>query len=230
MRSLTIALALALAGCATTQVYRASGALGFDPALPVQIDDDAIRAAFEARPQLPAQPRVALYSFDTDRALALAARLDAVEGVADTYTIPPFLVTGQRRFAEASPYAPPPAAPPVSVESLRLIAARARCDVLVVADHGWRRTSSANGLVALNVLLVPALFSPFLDLELESYLDLSVIDVRNGFLYGQVSAEETFERRFNTVWTVEDDALVDEAWDTLLSEVGVSLEALLSAS
>ncbi|MCB9744009.1 MAG: hypothetical protein H6740_15520 [Alphaproteobacteria bacterium] len=221
MRRTILLCALALAGCASTHVYRASGDFELEPA--TQIDDADILRAFEARPQLPEAPRVALYSFDADRALALSERLSVVEGVAGTYTIPPFMVTGQRRFQEHA------AAPtePLSLEKLRLLAARAHCELLVVADHGWRRSQRANGLAAFNVLLLPALFTPFLDVELESYLDLYVLDVRNGFLYGQVSAEELAAQRFTTIWRVEDEGALDASWEALLAAAGAEVEGLL---
>src|SRR4051812_33965440 len=86
--------AVALTGCATS--YTPARTAGFDVDGAKQIEDDDIRKAFEARPQLSGEIRVAYYTFDPIVAKDLEASLAAVPGVSSVYRIPPLLVTGQR--------------------------------------------------------------------------------------------------------------------------------------
>jgi hypothetical protein len=141
--------------------------------------------------------------------------------VVSTYRIPKLLVTGQRRFQEPLWGQP---TPEVSVKKLRLLAARAHTDILVVFDHGWRG-GGVNGWVALNILLVPALFTPWLSNETESYAQAFVLDVRNGYLYGEPSAETKGGKGAVTVWGDKVDDVAQEQWPRLLDAVKVQLAA-----
>ena len=228
MRTSLIFISLAAASGCGTQVYRASGASGLDLAPAAESDDDDSRAALRAAPQLASPARVAVFSFDADRADAVVGALDALDGVEATYLIPPMLVTGQRRYQAADLYARVELQP-LSVKKLRLLAARAGCDLLIISDYGWRQQTAANGLAAFNALLLPALFTPFLKVNLDSYLDSYVVDVRNGYLYGQVSARQRSERRFATVYALEDEGAIDAMFTDLLTETGQEINDLLTA-
>ncbi len=212
-----------LTGCGT-HVYRPGPGLEVDD--PRQIDDEAIRRALEAGPQMVLPARVGLFSFDEDRTESLLTAMSEVPGVAGSYGIPRVMVDGRRRFTD--PWQVSHSNEPLSMPQLRLLAARAGCDLLAVADYGWRRTTGANGLAALNVLLLPTLLSPFMSVELESYLDTHVIDVRDGYLYGRVSASLKTERPYVTIYGVEDDAPIEDHWETLLAETRGELAALLT--
>ncbi|MBT3219930.1 MAG: hypothetical protein HN348_12645 [Proteobacteria bacterium] len=115
----------------------------------------------------------------------------------------------------------------LSIRKLRLLAAKARCDALVVIDYAYRRRTKANGLAALNILLVPALFTPFMDVEIASYLDAYVFDVRNDYFYGQVSATEEDIRSFSTIYATEQANLIDEQWTRMVAKVGEELSSLM---
>ena len=54
--------------------------------------------------------------------------------------------------------------------------------------------------MALNILLVPMLITPWLSNETESYAQAHVIDVRNGYVYGEVSTEEKSGSRAVTIY------------------------------
>ena len=127
---------------------------------------------------------------------------------------------------------------PLVLQQLRSLAAMAHCDVMLVADHGFKERVYPNAWAVLSPLLVPALFTPMMRVEDESYLDASMFDVRNGFLYGQISAEQHEERGPITIYALEPPSvrtaqlgsLVDEAreqisdmlWHHLLQPVAVS--------
>src|SRR5262249_41074904 len=116
----------------------------------VEIDDDDIRKAFEAKPQMPEHLTVAFYSMGShdERTLGpgsraadappvagqqndaeLAAMLAKLPGVDDVYRVPAIAVTGERRYGGGYGYGEP--REELSVKKLRLVAARAHADVLV---------------------------------------------------------------------------------------------------
>lgn len=205
---------LVSAGCTAT-VHRPGLATAFDAHPAREVTDDDIRAALNARPQLPERVRVAYFSNDEARDAEVEGALTTIPNVDGVYRIPPLLVTGRRRFDAPRPWDPPRE---VGVHALRLLAARAHCDALVVFDYGHRVTRSANGYAALNALVVPLFFAPFLDARVESYLDAYVIDVRNGYLYRHVSASQRSEVSTLTVWSDADRRLVARQWTSLLAD------------
>ncbi len=217
MRKLLFLLSLSLfaSGCGGA-AYQASGGAKFEvDGAGREIDDTDVAKAFEAHPQMSDRVRVAYYTFDDQHADDVDKMLGAVPGVTSTYRIPKLLVSGQRRYQEPG-YGQ--AAPETSVKKLRLLAARAHADVLVVFDHGWKG-GGVNGWVALNILLVPALFTPWLSNETESYAQAYVIDVRNGYLYGDANAETKGGKSAVTVWGDKPDDVADEQWPALLETV-----------
>ena len=217
-----VALAgLLSAGCSTS-VHRPGLATAFDAHPAREITDEDIRVAFSARPQLPERVRVAYFSNDPARNADIEAGFASLPHVSGVYRIPSLLVTGHRRFDEPRRWEPPRE---VGIHALRLLAARARCDALVVFDYGSRIERSANGYAALNALVVPALFAPFLEARVESYLDAYVIDVRNGYLYRHVSASQRGELSRLTVWSDADERLVERQWSALLADTRRDLAA-----
>lgn len=204
-----LALSFVTAGCSTAYVPSRAASFEIDSAK--QIDDDDIRKAFEARPQLPAELRVAYYTFDPEIANDLDAALAKLPGVVSVYRIPPLMVTGQRRFESSNPWAQPKE---VTVKKLRLFAARARADVLIVVDHGFKG-GGANGLAAFNFLILPILFMPFLDNTTEGYAEAYLIDVRNGYLYGHITQEDKRGKDFVQIYDKSPATLGKEQWTTL---------------
>ena len=190
-----------------------------------ELDDTDVAKAFEASPQLPEKSRVAFYTFEEERAHAIAETLASVEAVASVYQIPTLLVSGKRRYQETGAYAQPQE---LSIKKLRLLAARAHADVLVVFDHGYRG-GGVNGWVALNVLLVPMLFTPWLSNETESYAQAHVIDVRNGYVYGEVSTEQKGGSGAVTIYAPKVVDLANAQWPKLLEGVKVRLGEKLRA-
>jgi len=220
-----VALSFALPACGVRE-YRPSRDAAFEIDRDAEIDDEDIRKAFAARPQLPATAfNVAYYTFDPEIAKDLDATLAAVPGVASVYRIPPLLVTGQRRLDEAAHYGPPRE---VSVKKLRLLAARAHADVLVIADHGYR-AGGANGLAAFNALLVPMLFLPFLDNTVDGYAEAFVLDVRNGYLYGHITEEDKRGDQYATIYDKSASAVAEEQWQALRDALRKDLTRLVES-
>jgi hypothetical protein len=204
---------ITLTGCGTS-VYQPARHAGFELDPSYEISDDDVRKAFEAQPQLPDEVHVSYFSFDPERA-DMSRTLEASPRVKGTYAIPPLMVTGERRFDTPAPrYYAEPKQPP-SIKKLRLLAARAKSDVLVVFDYGYRVTQKANGLIATSILLIPAFFVPMADYEVESYLDAYVIDVKNGFLYAHVSSSLKEEAEYESLFSSVGKELTEEQWSQL---------------
>lgn len=218
---------LALAGCGSMHVSRHARLRIEDTQEPVQFDEGVIRTAFEARPQLPSRVRVAFYSVDADaaRTAAVRERLQSLPRVESVYEIPALLAAGRRRFDD--PDVAPASAP--SLRTLRVLAARAHCELLLVFDHATRSETRPNGFAVLNVLLVPAFFAPYLDARDESYLDVYAFDTRNGYLYTQASASREARRPRQTIWSAEDRTLLDQQWGSLLEQTSTTLATWLRA-
>lgn len=188
-----------------------------------QIDDDEIRKAFEARPQMPASAiRLSYYTFDPEIAGDLDKTFSTMPGVSSVYRIPPLLVTGQQRYQEG----PERRTSDVSIKKLRLLAARAKTDVLVIVDHGVQN-GGVNPLIGLTVLLVPVLFVPFIDTFIKGYVETFVIDVRNGYLYGHLVQDDERGNEYATIYSKKAEAYASEQWKVLRTQLGIDLAALI---
>jgi hypothetical protein len=147
--------------------------------------------------------------------------LRGVPQIVSLYRIPTYVATGQRRFESVR-------AQPVGIDRLRLAAARARAQVVLVLDYGYQSAYRANGLAFLGVALVPLFFVPLQDVEAESYLDAYVVDTRNGYFYGQLSAARRQSDRFHTLYSNGAERLVELQRSDMLAQIGKDLGALFS--
>ncbi|CAN5502558.1 hypothetical protein BH09MYX1_BH09MYX1_23100 [soil metagenome] len=104
-------------------IYQPSRVANFDPDCAAEVDDEDVRKAFAAKPQLGAEINVAYFSFDPSKESDVEKAIRVVPGVASVYAIPTLAVTGQHRFEELGVYgAPAPA--PFSIKKIRLLAVR----------------------------------------------------------------------------------------------------------
>lgn len=213
----------ALTGCGVA--YQPARNASFEVDSSKQIDDDDIKKAFEAKPQMPREVRVAYYTFDPEIAKDLDATLAKLPGVVSVYRIPPLMVSGQRRIDEGNSWAPPKE---VTVKKLRLFAARAHADVLIVIDRGYK-AGGANGLAALNILILPIFILPFLDNTVKGYAEGYVIDVRNGYLYGHVTEDDKRGDDFATIYGKGTKEHIDEQWTTLRAALAKDLGNVVAA-
>jgi hypothetical protein len=212
------------AGCGGGS-YQPSRSTAFQIDAEAEIDDEAIRKAFEARPQMPASDiRLSYYTFDPEIASDLDKTLATIPGASSVYRIPPLLVTGQRRYQENYGYYGQ--STEVSVKKLRLLAARAKTDVIVIVDHGYRN-NGVNPLVALGWLVLPVFFVPFLDTVVKGYVETFVVDVRNGFLYGHLVQEDERGKAYATIYSKKADVLAAEQWQDLRGRFAKDLGALI---
>jgi hypothetical protein len=219
-----IALAtFAIAGCGAA-VYQPSRTTGFELDQSGEINDDDVRKAFEARPQMRDKVNVAYYSFDPTKADDIEVMLKKLPGVVGTYRIPSLLATGQKRFGERRSWDPPVQ---FSMKKLRLLAARAHCDLLVVLDYGNKVETSANGLTALSILVLPPLFLPMLDVKVQSAMDSYVMDTRNGYLYAHVDAQKESSENYITIYSSSGERFINEHWPQVLADTSTAVRGVL---
>ncbi len=225
---LCLLIGLMSVGCGSgTYVTRGAVLSGSGPER--EIDDDDIRKAFEARPQLGPSFRVAYFSLDPDKGAEVEALAKTIPGVTDVYAIPTILVTGEPRLGAVNPYGPSPSPEVVSLKKLRLLAARAHADVLLLVDSGHRVLVEPNGWVATSPLLLPVLFVPFLETTTESYLDAYWLDVRNGYLYGQTVSVRKEASDSHTIYSDPSEEVLKAQWVELMNETRTRLAEVVAA-
>jgi hypothetical protein len=198
------------AGCGHASYSPARDA-GFELDPVMELNDDDVMKAYEAKPQLLEKMHLSVYSFDEKRAESLQTLVDEIPQVIGSYRLPSIMVDGKRRFERDDPYYQAPARP-VSIKKLRLLAARAQSDVLVLFDYGYRYEQVPNGLVALAPLLVTTFFVPMADVMVESYLDAYVIDVRNGYLYSHLTTKARDETDYRNLFSEVHEELIEKQY------------------
>jgi hypothetical protein len=222
MNKLLLGVALASTVACGGSMYMPSRVANFDPDGAAEINDEDVRKAFEAKPQLGEKFNVAYFSFDESKDADVDSAVRDVPGVSSVYAIPSLEATGKHRYDDS------PTSAPLSMKKLRLLAARAHADVLVVVDYSRRIDVSVNALAALNVFIVPALFLPFRDVKVESAVDAFVVDVRNGYVYGHVALAEQQTKPHQTIYS-DDDAMARDEWKALRNELSGALVKLADA-
>jgi hypothetical protein len=210
-----------LSGCGPPpQPAIAAAPLAFEPG--DDVSDDDVRRALEAGPRLPQRVRVAMFINDDTYAAALERALVALPQISGVYRIPPLLASGRRRFDQ-------PQAGPINVRKLRLIAARARADVVLIADYGHETTYRANGLAVFGVALLPLFVLPIQDVEARSYVDGYLFDTRNGYLYGQLSSLLRDTDPFVTIYSSAGEGLLAAQRQRLIAVTSRTLSDLIAS-
>lgn len=187
------------------------------------LGDAELGALIEARPRVHDDFRVAWLAVAPGHDAALEASLTGLPGQRDAHRLSPLVAAGRRRFDEGGQSE-------ISIQMLRILAARAHADVLVVVDHGWRSTRNPNGWAALSVLLVPSLFTPHLDADVEAYVETTVLDVRTGAILGETTATDAFHVANMTVWSSDDHDRAEARIDALLASTRERLAAVLASA
>lgn len=212
---------LALTGCGGVLSSRRSGFAVRDAHAVDDLSEAALSALIEARPTVGDGYRVAWLAVAPGHDEALATSLEGLPGQRDAHRLSPLVAVGRRRFDDA-------AESEISIGTLRLLAARAHADVLVVVDHGWRSSRAPNGWAALSVLLLPTLFTPHLDADVETYVEATAIDVRTGAILGETSTTGTLRISNMTVWSTDDEDRAEAQIDTLFETTRAQLAGVLS--
>lgn len=150
-----------------------------------QITDDDIREAFKTKPQLTKPLIVAVYNASVEKN-ALPDSLEKLTDVKSVFEVSPWMLEGDNyKLRLENPwygrYRDPNPAP---MKAIRLEAAKGRADVVVYCGISHAVQQEGNWLAWSYVALVPMIFVPGQKCAIQSSIDVFVVDVRNGFMYG----------------------------------------------
>lgn len=222
-------LVSSLAACSTTTGFD-RGALHSQLQQPQVINDDDIKQALAVKPQLAAPFRVAVYfsrpgsqaggswsakgwrwsAADKQQFLKLRDGLKAQGVVSDLFLLSDNLVDGQDH------------------KSLRLAAARAGADAVLVVDGVSQVERHLNHWGLSYILLVPALFVPGTQLDGLFVSNATLWDVRNDYLYLSSESEGT-ARQVRSTYGLDEDELMKQAKADSLGGLGKEVNQRLLA-
>jgi hypothetical protein len=218
-RLLVVALAsFAAAGCGTATGFD-RGAMHSQVADPHVVTEDDIKRALDAKPQLPSPFRLAIHLVppvqeangrgkwrwlreDKQTLLDAVASMKAKGALSNAFVIDPGSVEGDDNRA------------------VRLAAARAGADAVLVVRGTGATDRSNNVLCVTYILLVPALFVPGSEIDALFLTSASLWDVRNQYLYLSAEAEGTAHQTRPGAFMNENAALTESKHDALIALAG----------
>jgi len=216
MKTLPLWLAvITLFGCASGQIYSPSAT--FSPTNAREINDEDIRKAYMAKPQMIRPAAVAFYSL-TSGEKEFEKGLATLPNIKSFYKIPSLLVEGIPAEHRYSRFERREA---VSLKKLRLLGARAHADLLLVYSARARVSGSVNPWAITFILLVTPLFMPAYDVKVTVTIDAWLMDIRNGYLYKEISLTESASESTLTLYGQA------KAEDRLLKAVKAKLHPLI---
>jgi len=208
-----------LAGCATMHSYTPTSSYYEKDSR--SINDEDILKAFEANPQLVTPVKVAWYSMSRD-SLAEKCTISDSSLVSINYPIPRSLIEGFDPLFEQPEYMYYRDPKPLDFRALRLLAARAKCDLVVLVSSRFAQQGTLNGWAWFNVLLFPVFFTPYLDIEYRYAAEAFVFDVRNGYMYRHLTYNDA--AIVKTVGIIRADAVTDSVNTAMLDSASISLK------
>ncbi|MCC5815836.1 MAG: hypothetical protein JJT78_13870 [Leptospira sp.] len=219
---LIIIYILTFYNCGTSRSYSPSGTI--DSADDRVISDEEIRKAFEAKPQIRKPSSIAWYNLGVD---------ELPDGVMFTdpnirlnYKIPKNLIEGFSSRSRRSYYSED--RKQINLSSLRLFAARVKCDILIVTTSYFDAIRKPNLFSAFNIFIVPIFILPYLDTDYQYTAEIMIFDVRNGYLYKEASYKsDTIILEYNTIWNV--DSTVDEVKNKFIKEASDEFRSQLKS-
>ena len=210
--------AFLIIGCGAT-LTSYSPQSSFAPDDPRQITDDDIRKAFEARPQILPPVKLAQYSMSNDDYFSYFKKIQGTRLVDEVYRIPTELVDGVSNYSrdDYRYYDRFQERKPINLKYLRLLAARARSDILVIVANDVSIHTRTNEWGCLYPLIIPSFFTPHRDFYAEMTTRAFVLDVRNGYLYKDYTIKPTKIQK-NYVYSYQLEDLREEAEKALYNE------------
>ncbi len=162
-----------------------------------QYTDSTIQEAFKQNPQIKLPIKLTIYDAGFE-SLAISDSLKKFKEIRAVTHLSPALVEGGKYYSRLRnpwhySYSSPPATDP---KKLRTIAARSHSDLILFFGTGHKVTSDSNLLGVTYFALAPMLFMKGNTLEVTSYLDVHLIDVRNGYIYTSFRAKAKSYDRF----------------------------------
>ena len=116
------------------------------------------------------------------------------------------------------------------MRDLRLHSAQAGADRLIVLDFDIEHITDINGWYALSPLLLPILFTPWLDVGVESSLEWYVVDVATGSYVARGRSSLDKEEIRTNIYRAQErgDALVEAQRTQLIDRAAHDIQLLLA--
>jgi hypothetical protein len=226
---LVAAIAISLSGCASRKYLTPVSSV--NPGYQQTITDDEIRQAFENKPQLTKPLNIAVYDVGSVHS-SFADSLQNIEFVKGVYEISPSLIENEDYYASRyrgwhGNYSSPPQ---TDTKRLRLLAAQGKADLLIILSPTHSYYEHTNFLAVTYFLLIPSLFVPGMDIEVNTEVDMFFIDVRNGFLYGTYHNKADFKNTFVNLyyWSDASDKVISKMVENMVPDMMRETREILS--
>lgn len=183
-------------GCSTSQYLSAFSSVQADSLK--QINDDDIRKAFEAIPQITIPASIAIYNASQDK-FPFQDSILTIQEVQRAVEISPALLDPNAYYQSQhnpywSRYNPTPK--PIDLKQLRLYAAQTKADLVLFVSSSTIYKEQMNVLSPLYAGLITIPFVPGQHARLTTYLEAYIFDVRNGLLYSSYRDKRVLKKRF----------------------------------
>jgi len=166
------------------------------------INDEEILKAFQAAPQLKLPSKVAWYNMSRDSLINLI-KFENEKTISGNYDIPKTLIEGSEPLFDYPYNGYLNSAQPVNFKEVRLLAARAKCDIVILVTSRFEEKRNINAWATLNILLLPALFTPYWHIDYRYSSEVFAFDVRNGYMYKHLEYSDDKKETFVNIWTAE---------------------------
>ena len=193
-------LIILFTGCATKLSYAPTSSYSEGDSR--NINDEDILKAFQAEPQIKLPTKVAWYNMSRDSLIDLIQYKNE-QTIVENYNIPKTLVEGFQPLFDNPNYGYFNSSNPVNFKTVRLLAARAKCDIVVLVSSRFEEKRDINGWATLNVLIIPALLTPYWNIKYKYAAEVFVFDVRNGYMYKHLKYENDERKKLISVWKAE---------------------------
>jgi len=161
-----------------------------------QYSDSTIAEYFDMMPQINVPIKISV--FEAGRTpWHLAGDLEMLQDVQHVNYITPGLLrmTGTSRQTPFR-YSDGRSTESIDLMQLRLLAAQSHSDLILYVQPTHEVKGGANALALTYAGLIPMFFVPGNSVEVESSLDVYLIDVRNGFIYSSFRNRTSAQKRF----------------------------------
>jgi len=193
-----------------------------------QYSDSTIAEYFDMMPQINVPIKISV--FEAGRTpWHLAGDLEMLQDVQHVNYITPGLlrmtgISRQTPFRYSDGYS----SESVDLMQLRSLAAQSHSDLILYVQPTHEVKGGANALALTYAGLIPMFFVPGNSVEVESSVDVYLIDVRNGFIYSSFRNRTSAEKRFVKInFSKHADELIAGNSERLMDSVVRELERSL---